>query len=364
MFLSRTFSIYVGRQFLLWTGAIILVLVAIVEIFDVLELFRRTSKNEGGMTGVVATMALLKMSNVIERIIPFAVLFGAMFTFSRLNRHQELVVARAAGVSAWQFLLPMIILAFTIGVFQITAFNPFAATMLLQYEKLEAKYIRGRSSLAAVSDEGLWLRQRTPEGHYLLHASEVIPQAMELRKVIVFRMRDPDRFVERIDAPKARLEKGYWLLWDVRVNNVEDQPQRHASYNLATDLTLENINDSFAPPETLSIWTLPHFVAVLERAGFSALRHRIHWQSKLAQPLLLCAMVLLAAMFSLRHVRRGGAMVMIAIGIGAGFVLFFMTDVVAALGSSGSIPVLLAAWSPAIISTLLGTAVLFHLEDG
>lgn len=364
MYVSRTFSGYVSRQFLLWVVATILILVTIVEIFDILELFRRTAKREGATTGAVVTMALLKMSHIIERLVPFAVLFGAMFTFFRLNKYQELVVARASGVSAWQFLLPLLILAFLIGVFQITAFNPFAAAMLLEYEKLEAKYVRGKSSLAAVSEEGLWLRQRTDKGHYILHAAEVFPRAMELRKVIVFQMRDEDRFAGRIDAPTARLVPGSWILKDARVNKLTGAPTSAASHRLTTDLTPGNINDSFAPPETLSFWTLPQFISVLEKAGFSALRHRLDWHSRLAQPFLLCAMVLLAATFSLRHVRRGGTMAMVAAGVGAGFLLFFMSDVIGALGASGSIPVILAAWSPAAISGLLGAAVLFHLEDG
>ena len=364
MYVSRTFSTYVSRQFLLWVLATILILAAIVEIFDVLELFRRTSKREGATTGTVITMALLKMPHVIERLVPFAVLFGAMFTFFRLNKYHELVVARASGVSAWQFLLPLLSLAFVIGVFQITVFNPFAAAMLLEYEKLEAQHIRGKSSLAAVSDEGLWLRQRTHEGHYILHAAEVYPRAMELRRVIVFHMRDKDRFAGRIDAKTARLAPGSWILKDARINSLAGLPNSMPTHRLMTDLTPENINDSFAPPETLSFWSLPTFISVLEKAGFSALRHRLDWNSRLAQPFLLCAMVLLAATFSLRHARRGGTMAMVAAGVGTGFLLFFMSDVIGALGASGSIPVILAAWSPAAISGLLGAAVLFHLEDG
>lgn len=364
MYISHTLSFYLSRQFLLWMLGMLLVLIAIVEIFDVLELFRRTAGHEDVTSGTVLSMAGLKIPHYLERLMPFSVLFGAMFTFFRMNRHHELVVARASGVSAWQFLLPVIVLALALGAFQITAFNPFAAAMLLEYEKLEAKHIRGKPSLAAVSEEGIWLRQRVPDGHYILHAPEVSPGEMELRDVVVFRFRTGDRFVGRIDAPSARLVPGNWQLTDARINDITGSTVEVPSYRLMTDLTTENINDSFAPPETLSFWTLPRFIAVLEKAGFSALRHRIDWHSRLAHPFLLCAMVLLAATFSLRNVRRGGAMAMVAAGVGAGFVLFFVSDVIGALSASGGIPVLLGAWSPTAVSGLLGLTVLFHLEDG
>ena len=129
-------------------------------------------------------------------------------------------------------------------------------------------------------------------------------------------------------------------------------------------MTISQIQESFAPPETMSFWDLPGFIETLEAAGFSAVKHRIHWQSILATPMLLCAMVLIAATFSLRLTRRGGTGLLVLGGMFAGFLLFFLTDVVLALGMSGSIPVILAAWAPAGVFTLLGLAMLLHLEDG
>jgi len=102
----------------------------------------------------------------------------------------------------------------------------------------------------------------------------------------------------------------------------------------------------------------------MEKAGFSAVRHRLHWYSLLADPLLMCAMVLIAATFTLRQARRGGATFIVASGVMTGFMLYFFSDVVYALGLSDSIPVVLAAWTPSGVATMLGIAMLLHLEDG
>ncbi len=84
----------------------------------------------------------------------------------------------------------------------------------------------------------------------------------------------------------------------------------------------------------------------------------------MATPLLLGAMVLIAATFSLRPHRRGGTSLLIVSGVVAGFLLFFATSLVGALGQSAAIPVVLAAWTPATVSSMLGVALLLHLEDG
>ena len=76
----------------------------------------------------------------------------------------------------------------------------------------------------------------------------------------------------------------------------------------------------------MSFWALPGFITLLEQSGFSAQRHRLHFNILLAQPFLFCAMVLVAATFSLRMQRRGGAALMIIGGVVAGFLLYFVSD--------------------------------------
>ena len=78
----------------------------------------------------------------------------------------------------------------------------------------------------------------------------------------------------------------------------------------------------------------------------------------------MCAMVLLAATFALRNSRSGGTTLIVTSGVLFGFMLYFFSDVVFALGLSDSIPVTLAAWTPSGVSMLLGLAMLLHLEDG
>ncbi len=364
MRLSWTLNAYLGRRFLsgvLYAG---LGLLGLVLLFELVELLRRTAGRDEVGFGIVLALVFLDLPALAQKIIPFAALFGGMFTFAQLTRHHELVVARAAGVSVWQFLLPASIIALLLGLFVVTVFNPLSSVAASRHDQLEAKYLLGRPSLLALSQGGLWLRQADAEGQSVIHAQSVSQQGLELNRVIIFLYEDNDRFVGRIDARSAALEIGAWHLRDAFLSSPEQPGRFVAEYAVPTSLTLEQIQDSFASPNTLSFWALPRFIALLQNAGFAALRHRLHWYSLMSVPLLLVAMVLVAATFSLRLTRSGGTGLLVAGGILAGFVLFFMTDLALALGLSGKIPPLLAAWTPAGVSALLGLALLFHLEDG
>lgn len=364
MRLHPTFGAYVGRQFLVWWAAMLLVLVMLIALFDAAETMRRTASATDVSLWNVLAITAFRLPHLAEKAVPFTILFGGMIAFWRLNRFHEFIVARAAGISAWEFLLPVLLICFAIGVIQITIYSPFASAMMQRYEQLEERYLPDKTSLASISGEGLWLRQTTPDGHYILHAAAIYPSTMTLNKVIVFRFTDKNRFASRLDARRATLSGKTWRLDDVVLTGPEIPLQRQQTLRIPTDMTRENIQDSFAKPETLSFWALPAFINVLEKAGFSALRHRIYWYSLIAEPFLLCAMLLFAAAFTLRPQRRGGTTMIVAGGVATGFIMYFASDVVYALGLSARLPTLLAAWSPAAVGCLLGTGILFHVEDG
>ncbi len=358
-------SVYLGRQFLLWFSCFALGLLAVIVLVDAVELLRRTAGRDNGAGPlVIAQMALLKAPFMLEKAIPFAALLATAAMLWRLDRHHELIVMSAAGVSTWRILTPLVALAVAIGVAKVALLNPLSAAALLNYEALEAKHLRGNASLASVARNGLWFRQPLDGGSYILHARSISIEDVRLRNVTVFRMDAGDRFEHRIDADVAVLETGRWRIADPAVTAPDTAPVRPGVVHLPTDLTRENISDSFAPPETISFWALPAFIRVLETAGFSGLRHKLHWHSQIALPPLLAAVVLLAATFSMKPSRpRGGTLVVMA-SLGTGFLLYFLTDVVHALGWSARIPVMMAAWTPVLIGLSVGVAALLHLEDG
>ncbi len=315
MRLSPTLSLYIGRQFLAAFASILLVIMGIILLFDIIELIRRAAGHDGAGIGMILAMALLKLPQMTHTILPFAVMIGAMVAFWRLTRTHELVVARAAGVSVWQFLAPVLIAVMGLGIFELTLFNPLAAATYSRYEHLQDQVLQNKSSDIDVSEVGLWLREGWGDpaqgGQLVVHAEDVRQDRLilNLRDVHIFFYDKPDHFTRRISAGVAVLEKGAFVLDDVWVMEPGLAPQHQDHMTLPTTLTLERVHDNFASPETLSFWQLPGFIAFFEKAGFSAPKHRMYLQSLLSSPLLYCGMVLVAALFSLQpNMRSGGLM--------------------------------------------------------
>ncbi len=363
--LSPTLSGYIARQFALWFCVFLLGIAGIVLLAGTADRLDRLAGREGATFTVVFSIALLRLPSLIQEVMPFVVLGAAMFTFWRLTRTNELVVARAAGVSVWQFLLPAVALSVLIGAATTTLLNPFGAALLARAEIMEAAFGRSdQRATMALRGGGVWLQQVGDDGRTMLHASGASEETMTLYEVIVFRFGRDGGFTSRLDADSATLEPGNWLMRDVWMSEPGLPTEFRETLRVPTDLTTRKILDSFAPAETMSFWQLPEFIQLLREAGFSTQKHRLEFNKLLALPLLFTAMVVLAASFSLRPQRRGRVGLIVLAGVISGFLLYFLSSLVFALGLSGKLPVWVAAWTPAVIALALSLPLLLHLEDG
>ena len=160
--------------------------------------------------------------------------------------------------------------------------------MFARAATLEDAYLKSGGGPLDLTGGQLWLRQSdhafTPQGVAIIHANGVQLQGKQLTAsdVSVFRLDDHDKLLNRIEATEATLGAGAWQFQKARVVRPEQIPGPVSSLSLPTDLTVARVQESFASPDTLSFWQLPGFISLLDRSGFSSIRHRLHFQALLA----------------------------------------------------------------------------------
>lgn len=362
MLLGRTLAIYFSGRFLRAILSMFMSVFFLIWTLDFVELMRRAGDATGASARLMAQLALYRTPSIAEQILPFAVLFGSMATLLILSRKLELVIARSAGISAWQFLQPGILVAGLIGLVSVTLYNPLAAELKQRAAALEASIFARQGKVSVGSD--LWLRQSSVDGQSIIRAASSLDGGRRLAQVTFFTFEPNGAFRERAEAREAILQHGYWELKDARVLSAIEEPQSYDSFLIATNLEVEQVRQSFTPPESVPFWELDSVIERTERAGLDATRYRLHQLSLYARPLLLIAMALVAASVSLRFFRFGGVAKMVLAGVSAGFVLYVATELTGDLGAAGVIRPAVAAWLPAVLGAALGVLVLLHLEDG
>ena len=150
--MAVTLTLYVARQFMAAVLSMLAALAGIVSLFDFIELLRRSATKPDATFALVVQIAALRIPFVAMQILPFAVLLGGILAFWRLTRSSELIVARAAGVSAWHFLSAPLLCAIMLGAIATGAVSPLASAMLARAEALDNAYLKQRRPGQAGTD--------------------------------------------------------------------------------------------------------------------------------------------------------------------------------------------------------------------
>jgi len=364
-----TLSFYIARRFLMSFATVLGIFFGIMLLIETIDQLRGVSAAGAGLLTALR-LAALDVPDSLYRILPLIVVLAAIALFMALARSSELVVVRAAGRSGLRFLVAPVVTALLCGFLAVAVFNPLVAATTKLYDTAQAELVRGGASVVSASENGLWLRQGGETGQTVIQAARSNSDGTEL-SVVTFLLMDREGLpARRIEAATARLEPGQWVLtgakeWTLTATNPEASAVRLPDGSgVPSDLTREGIRDSFGEPSAIPFWALPAYIAGLERAGFSARTHEVWFQMQLAQPLLLAAMVLVAAGFTMRHARFGRTGLLVLLAVLSGFAIFFLRNFAQVLGENGQIPVILAAWAPPVAAVMMALGLLLHLEDG
>lgn len=355
---------YISWRFLLAMLSMFVLCMVLIFLVDLVELLRRAGKFGNVPAVTLMWITLLRLPTFSEAVLPFAVLIGSIGAFLLLGRSSELVVIRAAGISAWQFVLPGVIVAFCLGVLAISAYNPIAALAKSESERLYLDAFGKSESLFDTGNAGPWLRQDGVDGPSIMHARLVAEHGISLSGVTVFQFDKQSELTERIEAESARLRNNRWELERVWVSAVGREPIQYERYIVSTYLTPTQVRDSLGSVESISFWELQDFITLADKAGLSANRHKLQYQTLLTRPFLLAVMVLVAATCSLKAFRFGRTQTMVLAGVSAGFAFFILAEVSRNLGLSSHTSPVVAAWAPAVIACCVAVTVLLHQEDG
>ena len=343
------------------------VICAIIMMFDVIEILRKTSGRYDASIGFIVQYVVAKLPETVDKVLPFIVMVSTMITFWRLSKMNEFVVIRAAGVSIWGVLTPVLLTAFGIGVFWITILNPFSARMFELRETLSYRLKTNNNDAFLFSNKGLWMREGIGDGNVaIINAGSLNLKegVLWLQDVSVIEIDENTQILRRIEGFVATLEDGELNIRDVKIYKAGNRAEILNNLSYKTGMNIQRIKDNFIDPEAISFWNLPDTIEFYKSSGFSVHRYKIRYLSLVALPFFLMAMVLVAGIFSLKaSQRQGGVFTMIVLGIATGFSVYFISQVISAFGINSYIPIWFAVWAPAIIVSSLSVSYYLHKEE-
>ena len=336
-----------------------------IILVDIVEQLRNVSGLANATTMTALKFTLMRTPGILELALPFAVLVGSIVTFMRLARSSQIVALRASGVSTWRFLSPVAVLTALLGLFAITILSPAAARLNLAYEtQLQALSTISATRTGSGDKTMLWLRDRSAENYFTIAAASRSDGQFEDVTLFIFAQKD-GRFLARYDAKNAQRSAKGWTLESGTETVIGKPPEAFLKrFFPIIPEQLDEGRSNEAAARAIPVWDLPSTARNAEAAGGSPQRYWLQFHRKLALPLALVSMAMIAAVLSLSGERFGQRAIMAAAAIGAGLLVYFVNDISGALATAGYAPSWVAAWCPPFAALFIALATISYREDG
>jgi lipopolysaccharide export system permease protein len=336
----------------------------IIILFDLAELVRKSSSKVDVDFSTIIQMLFLKVPLLLQQVFPFMILFASILTFWSLTRYQEIVIMKSSGLSIWQIIFPLVGIAWFLGGIDLTVFNPIVSRMMFRYEQMDNRFFQRNIEDLVIAESGLWIRERKGNLHQIFQIKHVDLKQQTFQKISLLQFDPNDHFLKRFESQTGHIKDNFIILKEVWQQAYDSIPEYKEVVKLPTTLSMKSLQNTGTNPYGVSFWKLPHMVDILESSGLSGHKYLLYWHSLIARWVWLGVMVVLAASCSLKIIRQQKTIIHIGGGVFGAFLLYILRDITYALGSAGTIPVVLSAWAPVIISGLLGLTALLYFEEG
>jgi lipopolysaccharide export system permease protein len=359
-----TLALYIARIFTRSLMIVLLLAIAIIFLFDLIELMRISSSFNLNFA-LILQMSVMKNYTQLVKALPFVMMISSMVTYIKLTKSYELIAARSLGFSLWYLLFPAIAVTFIFSVFFIGIINPIGTLGYSKYDSLKMRHIHQRESFFLPSVAGLWIKDKIGDEKYIINIKRIAEGAQALHgvKIFAFGQQNND-FLALYYADEALITKEGWLFNKVISINSSNKKDILETFLFPTNVSLAKIQEGLIPPEMLTVWKMPGFIQIIQSSGISANKYYLFLFKTLLLPFLNIAMVMLGAACTPRHPRFIKQNWLIIGGLIAGFIIYFLNDISAAFSLAGDMPVWLGASMPTILCLLLAIGMLMHFEEG
>lgn len=366
---ALTLAAYIAKRF---AYSLLVTLAGVFLLYFVIELEQHMSRFRDAEFGIAAAIGitLLKMPGSLYGVLPIIVAIAALAMSVRLATTSEFIAVRSFGVSGMAALAVPAVLAALLGLVSIFVLNPVVAATEKSYRNLSAVLPSGASPIIREDNDKLWLKEDVGEGTAFIRIAGVSDAPVRFLDFDMYVLDRDGAPSQRNHADEARLVGGSWVLkdaksWDISrgVKNPELGSTLTSFLIIPTALTEEQIRENLNRPEEIAIWDLDAHIERLENAGFSTSEHRVHFHTEVGKPVLLAAMALLGAIFTLRPSRFAHVGQMAIVAVLASLAIYFVQDFARVLGQNGQLPAPAAAWIPAAAAAALSLGLLIYLEE-
>lgn len=333
--------------------------ILVIFLFDILEISRIASKYSANFS-VLIKLSLMKNYSSLSQTIPMIILVSSLIYFDLKNKNNELIAAKSIGISNFKIVLPVILAVFLFGVCNITIINPVGTMLLKKYQNYEAHNFKKQTSLVSLSKSGIWLKNKLDNENLIINALRVSQLSNTMNDVKIFFINQNGGLERQIFAKSILFRNDDIVIKEAVIFDKHFFIKKEREMILPIKISISQIFENLATIDTISFFQLIEFIHITEESGLSSTRYLLHFIKELLSPLYIISMSMISFVFGSRSTNRKKFNLSSLHCLAVGFIIFFGTNFIHAIGLSGNISIILAVLFPVIVSNILALYLILY----
>jgi len=323
--------------------------------------------NMGASAWTIIQYLLLSVVKNVSLLIPVSLLISVIFVLGAMNRNQEIVAARAAGIGMWRLAAPLwavgIVLAGLLALLNAVLVPDALEAQNAIVESAQFAALKAKGGKALPKGQATFVSFENTKDRRLWLISNLGLATGQAFEVIVHSFDERGREVRSISARFAEFKRvGDRWQWtfregrDTRVDPVTGSIMAQPAFKV---LELPEFSDdpevmlySTREPDTLSLREVSRFV---EQAGSNPggpnAAYVMRYHAIMSAPAICLIVIAVAIPFSVTG-GRASPMVGVAKTFGLFLAFYFLSSFCSAFGESGALPPMIAAWIPTVLTAV------------
>ena len=341
-----------------------LVLSVVVGLYVIVEFFNKADNfMEAGLSIARLIRYLqLKLPQIIIQITPVAMLLAVLIALGAMNKNNEIIALRCAGVSVYYLLRSVLTIALVSSIVIFFISETVVPITISRANRIWLMEVKNKPAVASRKKD-IWIK-----GHRSIYFIQYFnPKNQSISGVILNFFDNDFKLTRRVDASQGMYEQGKWVFYDTMeqvLDNASElyQVQFHDQQTIDVDFLPEDLMRVFKRSEEMNVAELYRYIQEVEQEGYDATAFRVDFQARFAYPVLSVVVCIVAIGIAVRRKGRESSSFSIVFGAVVMFLYWVMHGFCLSLGYGGLLPPIISAWISNIIFSCYAVLNLMNAE--
>ena len=356
----KIYKTYILKSYLYYFLIVSLIFTLLSFFLNILEEIAFFEKYEVGIYYPIL-LTFLNTPSILFEIFPFIFLISSQLFFIKFQENEEINLLKVTGVDNLSLIRILIYLTLIMGVAITILFYTFSSNLKHNYLLIKNKFTDDNKYLAAINDNGLWIKDEYENNIYIINADEFVEN--KLKNVTINQLDNKFNLKSIIISKQAEIENKEWKLEKVNIFFANGKKEILENLKINTNFNREKLNSIFSNLNSLNLLQLLNLSEDYKKLGLSNIEIKSHLFKLYSFPIFISIMATIGSILILSFSFKRSKFFNLSLGILSSVTIYYINYFFNLLGITEKTSILLSICSPLIILILFCFILLVRINE-